>query len=104
MKRISFKMKLLPGNELIYQQRHDAIWPELKDLLTSAGISNYSIFLDGETNALYAGMTIMNEQNLLTLAGKPLMKKWWQFMKDIMVTNEDGSPVTIPLKEVFYMP
>jgi L-rhamnose mutarotase len=104
MKRISFKMKLLPGNELIYQQRHDAIWPELKDLLTSAGISNYSIFLDSETNVLYAGMTIMNEQNLLSLAGKPIMKKWWQFMKDIMETNEDGSPVTIPLKEVFYLP
>ncbi|MFX7845269.1 L-rhamnose mutarotase [Acinetobacter baumannii] len=32
------------------------------------------------------------------------MKKWWHYMKDIMETNSDESPVSIPLKEVFYLP
>jgi L-rhamnose mutarotase len=31
----------------------------------------------------------------------PVMKKWWTYMKDIMETHEDHSPVSIPLKEVF---
>jgi L-rhamnose mutarotase len=104
MKRISFTMKLLPGNELVYQQRHEALWPELQTLLKSAGISNYSISLDRETHLLFARMDIIDQQQLASLANEPVMKKWWQYMKDIMETNEDGSPVTLPLKEVFYLP
>lgn len=104
MKRTSFIMKLLPGKELVYQQRHDGLWPELQTLLKAAGISDYSISLDTETNILFARMDITDEQQLSSLANEPVMKKWWQYMKDIMETNEDGSPVTIPLKEVFYLP
>ena len=29
------------------------------------------------------------------------MKKWWYFMSDIMECNEDKSPKTIELKQVF---
>jgi L-rhamnose mutarotase len=32
------------------------------------------------------------------------MQKWWYFMKDIMETNADNSPTSIPLEEVFYLP
>ncbi|MGD9557087.1 MAG: L-rhamnose mutarotase [Mangrovibacterium sp.] len=31
------------------------------------------------------------------------MKRWWAFMADIMETNPDHSPLTVPLEEVFYM-
>ena len=31
------------------------------------------------------------------------MQKWWKYMEDIMETNHDNSPVSIPLKEVFYL-
>jgi L-rhamnose mutarotase len=34
----------------------------------------------------------------------PIMKKWWAYMKDIMETNTDHSPVSFPLTEVFYLP
>lgn len=104
MKRFSFKMKLLPGNEVVYQQRHDAIWPEMKELLKHAGIKNYSIFLDTETLILFAYLEAPDEKFSDTLPLQPVMKEWWQFMKDIMETNEDGSPVSIPLNEVFYLP
>jgi len=103
MKRFSYKMKLLPGNEAVYQQRHDAIWPVLKDLLKAAGIKNYSIFLDSETLVLFAYLEAPDEKFIDELSLQPVMKKWWQFMKDIMETNADGSPVSIPLKEVFYL-
>ena len=33
-----------------------------------------------------------------------IMQRWWAFMGDIMATNNDGSPVVVPLKEVFYLP
>lgn len=102
--RIASKMRLLKGFEAEYQRRHDEIWPELKILLKETGITDYSIFLDEETNDLFAYFTIEDEKKLDELPGKEIMKEWWDYMKDIMVANEDNSPVSIPLKEVFYLP
>ena len=49
-------MYLNPGQEAEYIRRHDEIWPELAKLLTRAGISNYSIHLDRETNTLFLSL------------------------------------------------
>ncbi|MDQ4139504.1 MAG: L-rhamnose mutarotase, partial [Bacteroidota bacterium] len=54
MQRVAFKMKLKPGYRAEYQKRHAALWPELKQVLQNAGISDYSIFLDEETDTLFA--------------------------------------------------
>ena len=53
MQKYAFKMQLNPGMEAEYKRRHDAIWPELVQLLKEAGISDYSIHLDRETNTLF---------------------------------------------------
>src|SRR6185295_5814743 len=104
MHRLGFKMKLFKGQEAEYKKRHDALWPELELILRESGISNYSIFLDEATNILFGYLTIDDEKKLDELPLQPVMKKWWAYMKDIMETNEDNSPVNIPLKEVFYLP
>ena len=103
MHRLAFKMKLFKGNEDEYRKRHEAIWLELKDLLKETGVSDYSIFLDVETNFLFGVMKIENPLKLDELPHHPVMKKWWAYMKDIMESNNDDSPVSIPLKEVFYL-
>ena len=102
--RIASKMKLLKGFEAEYKKRHAEIWPELKVLLKETGISDYSIFLDEETNTLFAYFTIEDDDKLNDLPRKEIMKKWWDYMKDIMETNSDNSPVSQPLQEVFYLP
>ncbi|MEO5907945.1 MAG: L-rhamnose mutarotase [Ginsengibacter sp.] len=102
--RIASKMKLLKGFDAEYKKRHNELRPELKALLKETGISDYSIFLDKETNDLFAYFTIDDDKNLDNLPNQPVMKKWWAYMKDIMETNDDNSPVSIPLKEVFYLP
>ena len=104
MHRVAFKMKLFDGLEHEYKKRHDAIWPELKTLLKEAGVEDYSIFLDERTNILFGVLKIENPLKLDELPQHPVMKKWWNYMKDIMESNDDNSPVTIPLKEVFYLP
>ena len=104
MQRIAFKMKLFKGCEEEYKRRHEIIWPELQQLLKASGVEDYSIFLDDETNFLFGVLKIQNPIKLEELPLPPVMKKWWAYMKDIMETNEDNSPVTIPLKEVFYLP
>ena len=96
-------MKLNKGRESEYEKRHTAIWPELKDVLKSNGISEYSIFLDNDTGNLFCVLEIERAESLDTLSRHPVMKKWWLFMKDIMETNPDNSPVSIPLKEMFYL-
>jgi L-rhamnose mutarotase len=102
--RVAFKMKLSPGKEAEYKKRHDEIWPELQELLKEAGISEYSIFLDEETSSLFGVLKIVDKAKLDTLPQQEIMQRWWKYMADIMETNEDNSPVSIPLKEVFYLP
>jgi len=104
MPRVAFKMKLFRGFEAEYKKRHDALWPELQTLLKQAGVKDYSIFLDEEANVLFGYLTIGDQTKLADLPSQPVMKRWWAYMKDIMETNEDNSPVNIPLKEVFYLP
>ena len=104
MQRIAFKMKLFKGCEEEYKRRHEIIWPELQQLLKETGIEDYSIFLDGETNFLFGVLKIQDSIKLEELPLQPVMKKWWAYMKDVMETNENNSPVSIPLKEVFYLP
>jgi L-rhamnose mutarotase len=104
MKRVGFKMHLHPGKEEEYKRRHDAIWPELKQLLGEAGIEDYSIFMDEETNTLVGILKMEDPMQLDRLAEHPVMQKWWSYMKDIMDTHPDHSPITTPLKEVFYLP
>jgi L-rhamnose mutarotase len=103
MKRIAFKMKLLKGCEEEYKKRHDAIWPELECLLKETGMEDYSIFLDEESLTLFGVLKINDREKLADLPANPVMKKWWAYMKDIMETNKDDSPVSVPLKEVFYL-
>ena len=103
MQRVAFKMKLFKGCEAEYKKRHEVLWPELEVLLKGSGVKDYSIFLDEETNALIGYLTIEDKTKLDALPDVPVMKKWWAYMKDIMETNEDNSPLSVSLKEVFYL-
>ncbi len=103
MKRVAFKMKLKPGFEDEYKRRHDHIWPELKKLLNDAGIYDYTIFLDDETNTLFAVQKSKEEKGSQDLGKTEIVQRWWKYMADIMETNPDHSPVSIPLKEVFHL-
>ena len=97
-------MKLFPGCEAEYRRRHEAVFPELAALLKSVGVKEYSIFLDEETQLLFACLQIEDPARLDQLKAHDIMWKWWDHMKDIMEVYPDTSPVTKPLKEVFYMP
>ncbi len=104
MHRIAFKMKLFRGQEAEYRKRHDEIWPRLTALLHDHGVREYSIFLDEETGILFGNLLASDPALFESLPASPIMQEWWQYMRDIMETNPDGSPVSIRLQEVFYMP
>jgi len=103
MQRIGFKMKLKPGFEREYEKRHNEIWPELKQLIHESGVYDYSIFLDKETNTLFASQKVKGGAGSQDLGQNLFVQKWWAYMADIMETNADNSPVSTELSEVFYM-
>ncbi|MFD1747304.1 L-rhamnose mutarotase [Rhizobium helianthi] len=104
LEKHAFKMKLNPGMQAEYKKRHDEIWPELVELLAKAGVSDYSIHLDPETNILFGVLSRPKDHGMASLPDHPVMKRWWAHMADIMETNPDNSPVAIDLVPVFYLP
>lgn len=103
MQRYAFTMQLHPGQADEYRRRHDAIWPELAALLREAGIANYSIFLDEHSHTLFGYLERREDHHMDGLPLHPVMRRWWDFMKDIMATHPDGSPVALPLREMFHL-
>ncbi|MBL0743450.1 L-rhamnose mutarotase [Chryseolinea lacunae] len=103
MQRLAFTMQLHPGQAQEYKRRHDALWPDLLQLLKDTGIEDYSIFLDEKTHTLFGVLKVRDAANLVPLPDQPVMRRWWQHMKDIMDTNPDGSPVQVSLTEVFHL-
>ncbi len=103
MIRKGFKMKLYPGMEEEYERRHNLLWPEMKESIHACGGHNYSIFLDRETLTLYGYIEIEDEAKWAKQADTEINRKWWDFMADIMETNEDNSPVSVDLHPVFHL-
>jgi L-rhamnose mutarotase len=103
MQKYAFRMRLNPGMKDEYKRRHDEIWPELVTLLRDAGVSDYSIHLDEETNALFAVLWRRDDHRMDELPQQPLMQRWWAHMADIMETKPDNEPVAVPLETVFQM-
>jgi len=101
--RVAFVMQLHAGCEEEYRRRHAAIWPELVALLRETGIRDYSIFLEEKSLKLFAILQIDDPARLDSLASQPVMRRWWEYMKDMMDTHADGSPVVVPLNEMFFL-
>ena len=101
--KYAFKMKLLPGKLEEYKKRHDEIWPELVSLLKHAGISDYSIHLDEDTNILFGVLWRDLPHKMDDLPNHPVMRRWWAHMADIMETHPNNEPQANALLNVFHM-
>jgi len=101
--RIAFKMKLFEGNVDEYRKRHNPIWPELEEVLKNHGVINYSIYLDKETNILFGYAEIEDLKKWDEIADTEICRRWWDYMAPFMEVNEDNSPVSKNLLEVFHI-
>jgi L-rhamnose mutarotase len=99
----AFRMQLKPGTVEEYRRRHDEIWPELAELLSGAGIYDYSIFLDEETLALFAVLKLRDENNRDALPDHPIMKRWWDYMAPLMEVEPGNRPTEWPLVPLFHL-
>jgi L-rhamnose mutarotase len=103
MIRDAFKMKLKPGCVAEYKKRHDEIWPELATAHTDAGIFDYSIYFDEETLSLFAFRKLTKSNAAADMKDLEIVKKWWDYMADLMEVHPDNRPVFTVLTEVFHM-
>ena len=103
MIRKAFLLRLKPGQQAEYERRHNPIWPELQAVLKAHGVHNYSIFLDGATDELFAYAEIESEERWRQIAQTEVCQRWWAHMQPLMQTNADHSPVALDLQEVFHL-
>jgi L-rhamnose mutarotase len=103
MIRKAFRMSVNPGREAEYTRRHQPIWQELADTLVEHGVLNYSIFLDPHTQDLFAYAEIESEERWQAIASTDVCRRWWRFMRDLMPSSADDSPVSRDLHEVFHL-
>lgn len=103
MIRKAFLMQVHPGQEAEYEKRHNPIWPELEQTLLEHGVKTYSIFLDPQTHQLFGYVEMEDEERWNTIAQTDICQKWWAYMREIMPSHPDNSPVQRPLREVFHI-
>ncbi len=103
MIRKAFVMAVNAGAEQEYERRHRPIWPELESILLANGVRTYSIFLHAETRQLFAYVEFENETQWEAIARTEVCQRWWAYMRELMPTNTDNSPVTTEIREVFHI-
>jgi|GEM_PF-54693 len=101
--RKAFVMSVNPGMEEEYEKRHRPIWPELQAMLKKHGAHMYSIYLHRETRQLFGYVEIEDEARWAQVPQQEICRKWWTYMKDIMPSHPDHSPIAVELHEVFHI-
>ena len=92
MEKYAWRGKIVPGMQEEYKTRHDNICPEMKEVLANAGIVNYSIWMQGEELFGYYECEKGEEYAAKVQAESDVVKKWDEYMKDILIMEKD--PVT----------
>lgn len=103
MIRRAFRMAVDPGEAAEYERRHRPIWRELEETLIDHGVRSYSIFLDPVTNDLFGYVELDCDRQWAAIAETDVCRRWWRYMRDVMPTNADSSPVSRDLREVFHL-
>ena len=104
MERYAWKAKVKDGMIEEYRRRHDEIWEEMKEVLKSAGICNYSIWLVGNDLFGYYECEKGIDFAAKTQASSPVVDRWNEYMKDVMVMEMDPVTGAQPIMEqVFIM-
>lgn len=68
MKRYGMTIRIKPGFEEAYRKYHEAVWPEVLDMIRSCHISNYSIF--PKDSMLYSYFEYAGDDL------RPIWRKW----------------------------
>lgn len=102
MEKYAWKAMIKDGSIDEYVKRHNEIWPEMKEVLKEAGIKNYTIWNVGNEMFGYYECTKGIDYASKVQSESPIVKKWDEYMKDILIMEKDPVTGAQPLlKKVF---
>ncbi len=104
IERYAWKATIKPGMLEEYIHRHNNIWPEMKQLLKSAGIRNYTIWNTGLELFGYYECEKGVDFAAKTQAQSEIVDRWNEYMKDVMTMELDPETGAQPkLTQVFFL-
>ncbi len=103
MERYAWKAAVREGMLEEYRGRHAAIWPELVQVLKEAGICNYSIWNVGNELFGYYECEKGADYAAKIQAESPVVARWNEYMKDILVMKMDPRTGAQPLLEQVFL-
>ncbi len=95
---IFFRLK--PGKREAYIKRHDEIWPEVTLALKSAGISNFSIWNEGDMLFSYYEVQDAKKADEL-LSNSEIYAKWRAEMEEYVYIEPATGQKECFLRQVF---
>lgn len=102
MEKYAWTGRIAEGAKEEYIRRHNEIWPEMKEALTSAGIRNYTIWNVGSTLFGYYECEKGADYAAKAQAESEVVDRWNEYMKDILIMEMDPETGAQPrLTKVF---
>ncbi len=101
MEKRAWKAILKPGMKAEYVKRHDELWPEMAELLKSAGICNYTIWNIGDELFGYYECEKGVAYAEKVQAESPVVARWNVHMSGLMDMVKDDTGATARLEKVF---
>lgn len=103
MERLCFTFTIQPGTEEEYQRRHDEIWPELVDAITSAGFRNYTLFRRGLQVVAYAECLPDVGAAFTSLGASDVNRRWSEWFADIIDSLTDDAGDVHRAAEIWHL-
>lgn len=102
MERMAWKGRIKSGCKQEYVRRHDALWPEMAEVLKAAGICNYTIFANGEELFGYYECQYGIAFAEKVQAESPVVARWNTYMEEVLELEMDPETGAQPkLEPVF---
>jgi len=87
--KMASRFKVKAGMQEEYKRRHDELWPEMAELMRSAGICNYTIWNYDEE--LFGYFEVEDYDACIKIVSASDVKKRWDaYMSDIVVFDDDS--------------
>lgn len=104
MQRIAFQLRIKVGMTEEYDEVHRHVWPELLAEMESFGITDYSIFRQGQQLFLYLRVPDY-DQMVKQLSASEINQRWQQKMAPFFEAALDlqGGENQARMREVFFM-
>ncbi|MFI5843054.1 L-rhamnose mutarotase [Catenuloplanes sp. NPDC051500] len=77
-RRYAFVVGVRPELRARYLELHSAVWPQVEQTLRDANVTNYSIFIVGDTLfAYYEYVGEDHDADMARIAEDPVTRQWW---------------------------